>query len=78
MSNILTVFGATGVQGGSIIRAVALDSVLSKTFKIRAITRDTSASSAQELMKQGIEVVTVRNLGIQTRVIHVLNDAHTI
>lgn len=60
MSNLLTVFGATGVQGGSVVRSVLADPELSKTFKIRAVTRDVSKAPAQELAKQGVEVVTVR------------------
>jgi len=59
MSKLLTVFGATGIQGGSVIRAVLADPILSKDFKIRAITRDVSKPSAQALTKQGIEVITV-------------------
>jgi len=59
MSKILTVFGATGVQGSSVVRAVLADSTLSKEFKIRAVTRDATKASAQELSKKGVEVVTV-------------------
>jgi hypothetical protein len=60
MSKLLTVFGATGNQGGSVIKAVLADPVLSKEFKIRGITRDTSKPSAQALAAQGVEVVAVR------------------
>ncbi|EGY20860.1 uncharacterized protein VDAG_02384 [Verticillium dahliae VdLs.17] len=42
MSKILTVFGATGNQGGSVIRAVLADPVISKEFTVRGITRDAS------------------------------------
>ena len=59
MANILAVFGATGNQGGSVIRAVLADPVLSKSFKIRAITRDATTPSSQDLVKQGVEVITV-------------------
>ena len=59
MSKILTVFGATGVQGGSVIRAVLADSTLTQTFRIRAVTRDVSKPSAQALTQKGIEVVAV-------------------
>jgi uncharacterized protein YbjT (DUF2867 family) len=61
MSKLLTVFGATGVQGGSVIRAVRADPTLSKTFKIRAVTRDASKAASQALAAEGIEVVTVRH-----------------
>ncbi|WP_194162109.1 NmrA family NAD(P)-binding protein, partial [Moraxella catarrhalis] len=42
MSKLLTIFGATGNQGGSVIRAVLADSILLREFKLRAITRDAS------------------------------------
>jgi len=63
MSKLLTVFGATGVQGGSVIRAVVADSALSQSFKIRGVTRDASKSSAQDLTSQGVEVVAVSCFG---------------
>ncbi len=60
MSKILAVFGATGNQGGSVIKAVLADSVLSKEFKIRGITRDVSKPAAKALAAQGVEMVAVR------------------
>lgn len=59
---LLVVFGATGNQGGSVIRAVQEDSKLSSQFRIRGITRDTSKPAAQNLASQGIEVVAVSPL----------------
>ncbi|ETS85020.1 hypothetical protein PFICI_03045 [Pestalotiopsis fici W106-1] len=56
MSKILTVFGATGNQGGSVIRAVLADSVLSKEFSIRGITRDVSKPAAKALASKGVDV----------------------
>lgn len=57
MSKILTVFGATGVQGGSVINAVLASPILSKTFKLRGITRDPSKPSGQALAAKGVELV---------------------
>lgn len=59
MSKLLTVFGATGAQGGSVIRAVLADDILSKEYKIRGITRDVSKPAAQALAQKGVEVVAV-------------------
>lgn len=59
MSKIITVFGATGVQGGSVIKAILADSKLANEFKIRGITRDTSKPAAQALASQGAELVSV-------------------
>lgn len=61
MSGILTVFGATGNQGGSVIRTILADPALSKKWKLRAVTRDTSKPAAQQLAAAGVEMVTVRN-----------------
>ena len=59
MSKLITVFGATGNQGGSVIKNILADSTLSKTFKIRGITRDISKPAAQALAKKGVELKTV-------------------
>jgi len=59
MSKIFTVFGATGNQGGSIVKAVLGHPQLSKTYKIRAVTRDVSKPSSLALKEQGAEVVAV-------------------
>jgi uncharacterized protein YbjT (DUF2867 family) len=62
MSKLLTVFGATGRQGGSVIRTVLADSSLSKQFKIRGITRDVSKPDAKALADKGVEMISVCNL----------------
>ncbi|EST08096.1 NmrA-like protein [Kalmanozyma brasiliensis GHG001] len=54
---LLTVFGATGNQGGSLIRTVLNNSTLNAKYSLRGVTRDTSKPAAQELSKQGVEVV---------------------
>lgn len=59
MSNILTVFGASGNQGGSIIRSVLADPELSKSFQILTVTRDTKKPAIKALEQQGVEVVSV-------------------
>lgn len=60
MSKLLTVFGATGNQGGSVIRAVLADPILSKQFTLRGITRDASKPAAKDLVAKGVEIKTVR------------------
>lgn len=59
MSKILTVFGATGQQGGSLIDYVLKNSKLSKTYSVRGVTRDVSKAAAVALKKRGVEVVKV-------------------
>lgn len=81
MSKIITVFGATGNQGGSVIKSILADSTLSKEFKIRGITRDTSKPAAEALAKQGVElksVCTSSVLGLdQNMVLTVLQNRPT-
>ncbi|KAJ5280056.1 hypothetical protein N7478_005428 [Penicillium angulare] len=57
MSKLITVFGATGNQGGSVIRTILNDAKLSKEFRIRAVTRDVNKPTALDLTGQGVEVV---------------------
>ncbi|KAI9710807.1 MAG: hypothetical protein M1812_007355 [Candelaria pacifica] len=57
MSKIITVFGATGNQGGSVAKSILQDSKLSKEYTVRAVTRDPSKPAGQELQKLGAQVV---------------------
>lgn len=59
MSKLLTVFGATGAQGGSLIAHVLKHPKLSQVYKLRGITRDTSKPAAIALKGKGVEVVQV-------------------
>jgi uncharacterized protein YbjT (DUF2867 family) len=52
---IIAVVGATGAQGGGLVRAILGDS--SGAFAVRALTRDVDSEKAQELAKLGAEVV---------------------
>jgi putative NADH-flavin reductase len=56
-TKLLTVFGATGNQGGSVVKSVLAHPTLSKEYKIRAITRDPSKPNAQALAAKGVEPV---------------------
>jgi uncharacterized protein YbjT (DUF2867 family) len=59
MSKTITVFGATGNQGGSVIKEILAHPELSKTYKIRGVTRDPSKPSSAALTKKGVEMVAV-------------------
>ena len=52
---IISVFGATGAQGGGLVHAILNDP--DSEFAVRAITRDPNSDKAKELAKLGAEVV---------------------
>ncbi|MBE7180458.1 MAG: NmrA family NAD(P)-binding protein, partial [Terriglobus roseus] len=56
---IITVFGATGNQGGSIAKSILSDPKASAEFRIRAVTRDTTKPASKALADKGAELVTV-------------------
>ena len=53
MPKLLTVVGATGTQGGSVISAALKEG----TWKIRGITRKVNSDAAKALTAQGVEMV---------------------
>jgi uncharacterized protein YbjT (DUF2867 family) len=53
---IISVVGATGAQGGGLVRAILADK--SGEFAVRAITRDASSDKAKALQALGAEVVS--------------------
>jgi len=54
-NKIIAVVGATGAQGGGLVRAIVADP--SSGFSARAITRDPSSDKAKELARLGAQVV---------------------
>ncbi|MFB3055551.1 MAG: NmrA/HSCARG family protein, partial [Ignavibacteriaceae bacterium] len=52
---VIAVLGATGAQGGGVVRAVLADS--SGEFTVRALTRNVDSDKAKELADKGAEVV---------------------
>lgn len=51
---LIVVVGSTGTQGGSVVKALAAST---KSYRVRAITRDTSKPAAQALVALDSEVV---------------------
>lgn len=57
MPQVLAIFGATGLQGGSVIEHVLNDAELSQKYHLRAITRDPNSDKAKQLQAKAVEVV---------------------
>ncbi|KAM6516755.1 hypothetical protein FALCPG4_014928 [Fusarium falciforme] len=51
--SLITVFGATGAQGGSVVRQLLKD----PKWKVRGITRDMNSEKSKQLASQGVEVI---------------------
>ncbi|KAH8429666.1 NmrA/HSCARG family protein [Aspergillus melleus] len=77
MSKLITVFGATGNQGGSVIRAIQANPKLSKEFKIRGITRDANKPAAKDLAAKGVEVVSA-DMSSASSLAAALEGSHTV
>lgn len=60
MTKLITVFGSTGNQGGSVVRAILNHPQLSKEWKVRGITRNPNKPDAQAMVAKGVEMVAVR------------------
>ncbi|KAA8648326.1 hypothetical protein EYZ11_005743 [Aspergillus tanneri] len=77
MSKLITVFGATGNQGGSVIRAIQADPVLNKEYKIRGVTRDVNKAAAKALAEKGVEVVSA-DMSSATSLTAAIEGSHTV
>ncbi|KAJ7154130.1 NAD(P)-binding protein [Mycena filopes] len=55
-ASLIAVVGATGVQGGSVVKALAESD---KQYRVRGFTRDLTKPAAEALKAQGVEVVAV-------------------
>lgn len=77
MSQILTVFGATGQQGSAVIDYVLNDTELSQKFKLRAVTRDPNSQRSKQLKAKDIQVVQGDILD-RNSLDEALKDTHTV
>jgi uncharacterized protein YbjT (DUF2867 family) len=59
MTKLITVFGSTGNQGGSVVRAILNHPQLSKEWKVRGVTRNPNKPDAQAMVAKGVEMVAV-------------------
>ncbi len=70
---IITVFGATGAQGGGLARAILNDP--GSEFAVRAVTRDPESDKAKALASMGAEVVA-GDIGDKQSIKNVLKGAY--
>lgn len=71
----LVVLGATGTQGGAVLRYfVQVSKVSSQSFRLRSLTRNTSSEAAQALERAGVEMVA-GDLDDQTSLRHAFAGA---
>ena len=75
MSRIIAVTGATGAQGGGLIRAILADP--DAGFTARAITRNPSSEAAVALADKGVDVVQA-DLDDEASLTRAFADAHGI
>jgi uncharacterized protein YbjT (DUF2867 family) len=61
MAKLLTVFGATGQQGGALINYILENPAFSAEFSLRGVTRHASKPAASALRERGVEIVEVIN-----------------
>jgi uncharacterized protein YbjT (DUF2867 family) len=76
-SKLITIFGATGNQGGSVVKSILAHPTLSQQYKIRAITRDPSKPNAQALAAKGVEPVKA-NTDDAESVKHALDGSYAV
>ena len=76
-SKLITIFGATGNQGGSVVKSILAHPTLSKEYRVRAITRDPSKPNAQALAAKGVEPVKA-DMEDAASVKHALEGSHAV
>ncbi|KAI1081930.1 putative NmrA-like family domain-containing protein 1 [Whalleya microplaca] len=74
---IITIFGATGAQGGGIVSSFLNDAKLKGTWAVRGVSRDVSKDSAKKLAEQGVEVVAA-DLNDKASLVKAMTGSHTV
>ncbi|TLS23865.1 hypothetical protein PpBr36_08991 [Pyricularia pennisetigena] len=74
---IITVFGATGNQGGSIVEKFISDPKLKDEWAVRGVTRDVSKDSAKKLASRGVEVVSA-DMNDKESLLKAIAGSHTV
>jgi uncharacterized protein YbjT (DUF2867 family) len=69
---LITVFGATGNQGGSVVEALLKDG----SFAVRGITRNPDSTQAKDLQKRGVEMVQADMVGPMEKVADAMKGSY--
>jgi uncharacterized protein YbjT (DUF2867 family) len=71
---LIVVFGATGAQGGSVVKNILSDSKFKENWAVRGVTRDVTKPSAKNLEALGAETVAVSFLAIFLIPVFAINE----
>ncbi|KAK9369406.1 NmrA-domain-containing protein [Lipomyces kononenkoae] len=77
VNKTITVFGATGAQGGAVAQIFLQDPKLKSEWTVRAVTRDTTKESARKLASQGAEVISA-NLNDKSTLVKAMTEATVV
>ncbi|KAM0347765.1 hypothetical protein ACHAPU_004781 [Fusarium lateritium] len=69
---LITIFGALGIQGGSVVHSLLQNK--SQSFKIRGITRNPDSEKAKALAGQGVEIIKADGL-VKEEVVRAFKDS---
>ncbi|KUI60472.1 NmrA-like family domain-containing protein 1 [Cytospora mali] len=74
---IISVFGATGKQGGSVVRAFLNDSKLKSGWAVRGVSRNAASDSSKELKAQGVEMVSA-DFNDKSALVHAMEESSAV
>ncbi|KAK7985009.1 hypothetical protein PG988_002631 [Apiospora saccharicola] len=74
---IITVFGATGNQGGSVVQIFLHDVKLKNEWSVRGVTRDVTKDSSKKLAAQGVDVVSA-DLNDKASIVGALKGSYAV
>ncbi|KAI1170038.1 NmrA-like family-domain-containing protein [Nemania sp. FL0916] len=74
---VITVFGATGAQGGGIVSTFLSDPELQSEWAVRAVTRDPTKDSAKKLIEKGAEVFEA-DLDVAESIANVVKGSYAV
>ncbi|KAI0126513.1 NmrA-like family protein [Xylariales sp. AK1849] len=74
---IITVFGATGNQGGAVVKTFLDDPKLKNDWAVRGVTRDVSKDSSKKLADKGVDVVSA-DLNDKASVVKAISGSYAV